>query len=63
MQVAEVDRGDEAASRLIMRCHAALGRRHAARAEYAAFAEFLADELGVEPTPETQNTLADILSP
>ncbi|GAC1422921.1 MAG: BTAD domain-containing putative transcriptional regulator [Candidatus Velthaea sp.] len=63
LQVIASDRGHEPAARLSMRCYAALGQRGAARAEYDALAKFLAAELGVLPSLETQNTLSAILNP
>lgn len=60
-QLIESDRGHESASRLIMRCYAALGQRCAARAEYDRLAKFLAAELGVEPSTETRRTFYEIL--
>ena len=62
LQIAEFDRSHEPAARLIMRCYAALGQRGAARAEYDSVAKFLATELGVEPSPETQYTLHALLN-
>ena len=49
----EGNRCDEAAYRLLMRAHAAAGRRAEAMRQYRRCERVLADELGVQPLPET----------
>ncbi|HTW20906.1 MAG TPA: BTAD domain-containing putative transcriptional regulator [Mycobacteriales bacterium] len=48
------DRYDEGALRVLMRASAASGRAAAGLAAYAELAERLADDLGVDPHPDTQ---------
>jgi two-component SAPR family response regulator len=52
-----VDRANEAASRMVMRCFAALGRRGRVLAEYEALRAYLRKHLGLEPTLETQSVV------
>lgn len=49
-----LDGYDEGALRTLMRAHAAAGRPAAALAEFARVGERLAEELGVDPAPETR---------
>lgn len=58
---AHADGYDEAAHRLLMRAHAALGAPAAALAVYAALRERLADDLGAEPAAPTRTLHLDIL--
>ena len=53
--LAMIDRSHEATTCLVMRCHAAMGRRMAVISEYESLKRFLLDHLGAEPSPETQN--------
>jgi len=55
------DRAHEGASRLVMRCFAALGRRSQAANEYEALRAYVHKHLGVEPMPETQVLIRTIL--
>jgi SARP family transcriptional regulator, regulator of embCAB operon len=50
----ELDPMDEAALRLLMRAHAALGEIAAALRVFEDYRSRLADELGVDPSPETR---------
>jgi DNA-binding SARP family transcriptional activator len=52
-RVLEYDRAYEAAYRVLMRAHAALGERSTALRLYERCAATLRDDLGVEPLPET----------
>jgi DNA-binding SARP family transcriptional activator len=49
----DVERGHEGATRLIMRCFAALGFRDRAELQYESLCDYLRQRLGVEPTLET----------
>ena len=49
----DADPYDEAALRLVMRAQAAAGRPASALAAYARFRQRLAEDLGVDPAPET----------
>jgi DNA-binding SARP family transcriptional activator len=49
----DAERGHEGATRLIMRCFAALGQRDRAERQYESLCEYLRLRLGVEPTHET----------
>ena len=57
-----VDRANEAASRMVMRCFAALGRRGRVLAEYEALRAYLRKHLGLEPTAETQNVVRSLIA-
>jgi DNA-binding SARP family transcriptional activator len=61
LELVAFDRGHEGASRLVMRCFAALGRRGRALAEFEALRAHLRKHLGVEPTPETRQLIRSIL--
>ena len=52
---------DEAALRTLMRAHAAAGRPASALAEFARARELLAEELGVDPAPETRALHEELL--
>jgi DNA-binding SARP family transcriptional activator len=49
----DAERGHEGATRLIMRCFAALGLRDRAERQYESLRDYLRQRLGVEPTHET----------
>jgi DNA-binding SARP family transcriptional activator len=53
--VLDVDPYDEAALRLVMRSDALAGRPGAALAAYAAVRHRLSEDLGVDPTPQTES--------
>ena len=57
----EHDPYDEAALRVLMRAHAALGRPASALAVYARVRRRLTEELGVDPTVETEDLHTSIL--
>jgi DNA-binding SARP family transcriptional activator len=61
LELVAFDRGHEGASRLVMRCFAALGRRGRALAEFEALRAHLRKHLGLEPTPETRQLIRTIL--
>jgi DNA-binding SARP family transcriptional activator len=52
---------DEAALRTLMRAHVAAGRPASALAEFAKIRELLAEELGVDPAPETRALHEELL--
>lgn len=56
------DPSDEASLRILMRAHTAAGRRAAALAAYARVRLYLAEELGVSPTADTEVLHDAILS-
>jgi len=60
--LAIVDRSHEATACLVMRCHAAMGRRMAVISEYESLKRFLLDHLGAEPSTETQNLYYSLTS-
>jgi DNA-binding SARP family transcriptional activator len=51
----------EAAWRLVMRAHVATGSRDAALRAYRSCRQLLARDLGIEPAPETQAVLVDLV--
>ncbi|HEX5088238.1 MAG TPA: BTAD domain-containing putative transcriptional regulator [Nocardioides sp.] len=53
---------DEAALRTVMRAHVAAGRPASALAEFARVRELLAEELGVDPAPETRALHEEVLA-
>lgn len=53
LELLEIDRAHEGASRLVLRCFDALGQRAQALGEYAALRAYLLKHLGVEPMAET----------
>jgi DNA-binding SARP family transcriptional activator len=57
----KVNRCDEEAHRLLMRAYAAEGRRSEALRQYEHCQRVLLEELGVQPTPETQQMLSLLL--
>jgi DNA-binding SARP family transcriptional activator len=61
LELVALDRGHEGASRLVMRCFAALGRRGRALAEFEALRAHLRKHLGLEPTAETRQLIRSIL--
>lgn len=56
----DAERGHEGATRLIMRCFAALGQRERAESQYTSLREYLRVRLGVEPTHETTKLAQEI---
>jgi LuxR family transcriptional regulator, maltose regulon positive regulatory protein len=61
LELIAFDRGHEGASRLVMRCFAALGRRGRALAEYEALRAHLRKHLGLEPAAETRQLVRTIV--
>jgi TolB-like protein len=61
-QLLKTDPLDEAAQRMVMRCHLKTGERTKALRQYQDFAERLARELGIEPDLETQGLFEEIRS-
>jgi DNA-binding SARP family transcriptional activator len=62
MQVLEENRCDESAYRLLIRAHAAAGRRGRAIQQYRLCERILAEELAVEPMPETRAAFEEVLT-
>jgi DNA-binding SARP family transcriptional activator len=61
LELLEVDRAHEGASRLVLRCFDSLGRRAQALGEYESLRAYLHKHLGIEPMPETAALIAHIL--
>jgi DNA-binding SARP family transcriptional activator len=61
LELLELDRAHEGASRLVLRCFGALGRRSQAQREYASLRAYLHKHLGVEPMPETTALIRTIV--
>ena len=61
LELLEIDRAHEGASRLVQRCFAALGRRAQALGEYTALRAYLRKHLGIEPMPETADLIRAIM--
>ncbi|HTV73854.1 MAG TPA: BTAD domain-containing putative transcriptional regulator [Candidatus Acidoferrales bacterium] len=61
LELLGIDRAHEGASRLVMRCFGALGRRARALAEFEALRAYLKRHLGVEPMAETTRLIDRIL--
>jgi LuxR family transcriptional regulator, maltose regulon positive regulatory protein len=53
LRLYDAERGHEGATRLIMRCFAALGQRDRAESQFTSLREYLHGRLGVEPSEET----------
>jgi DNA-binding SARP family transcriptional activator len=60
--ILKVDRCDEEAHRQLIRAYAAAGRRTKALRQYQECQRILAEELGVQPMPETQNLFHMLLN-
>jgi DNA-binding SARP family transcriptional activator len=56
----EAERGHEGATRLIMRCFAALGQRERAERQFVTLRQYLRGRLGVEPSKETATLAHEI---
>jgi DNA-binding SARP family transcriptional activator len=61
LELLELDRAHEGASRLVLRCFEALGRRSQAQREYASLRAYLHKHLGIEPMPETTELIRTIM--
>jgi DNA-binding SARP family transcriptional activator len=61
LELLEIDRAHEGASRLVQRCFEALGRRAQALGEYSSLRAYLHKHLGVEPTAETTALIETIM--
>jgi DNA-binding SARP family transcriptional activator len=61
LELLEIDRAHEGASRLVLRCFDALGRRAQALGEYASLRAYLHKHLGVEPMTETTELIDAIM--
>jgi DNA-binding SARP family transcriptional activator len=61
LELLEVDRAHEGASRLVLRCFDALGRRGQAQGEYASLRAYLRKHLGIDPMPETTELIDAIM--
>lgn len=62
LELLAIDRAHEGASRLVMRCFGAIGRRGRALAEYEALRAYLRRHLSVEPMPETTALIRKIMA-
>jgi DNA-binding SARP family transcriptional activator len=61
LELLEVDRAHEGATRLVLRCFDALGRRGRAMDEYESLRAYLHKHLGAEPMPETTALIESIM--
>jgi DNA-binding SARP family transcriptional activator len=61
LELLALDRAHEGASRLVMQCFGAVGRRGQALAEYRSLHGFLRRHLGIEPSPETTAVIRSIV--
>jgi len=61
LELLGVDRAHEGASRLVMRCFGAMGRRGRALAEYEALRLYLRKHLSLEPTVETRDVIRSVM--
>jgi DNA-binding SARP family transcriptional activator len=57
----EAEPGHEHGTRLVMRCFAALGQRTRALEQYKHLKTYLAEQIGVEPTPETTQLALELI--
>lgn len=62
LQLLDIDRAHEGASRLVMRSFQALGRRGPAIAEFESLRAYLRKHLGIDPMPETRRVVEAIIS-
>ena len=63
LELLSIDRAHEGASRLVMRCFAAVGRRGQALAEYQTLSAFLLKHLAITPMAETTCLIHSIMQP
>jgi DNA-binding SARP family transcriptional activator len=61
LQLLEIDRAHEGASRLVLRCFGALGQRAQALSEYTSLRAYLLKNLGAQPMPETTQLIDAIM--
>ena len=61
LELLELDRAHEGATRLVLRCFDALGRRSQAQREYTSLQAYLRKHLGIDPMPETTELIRAIM--
>jgi DNA-binding SARP family transcriptional activator len=61
LELVDAERGHESGTRSVMRCFAALGQRTRAVEQYQRLRAYLMEQIGVEPTEETQRLAATIV--
>lgn len=61
LELLEIDRAHEGASRLVLRCFGALGQRGRAQGEYESLRVYLRKHLGIEPMPETTHVIDAVM--
>lgn len=61
LELLQIDRAHEGAARLVLRCFGGLGQRAKALEEYLALRAYLLKHLGLEPMPETTETIRAIV--
>jgi DNA-binding SARP family transcriptional activator len=63
LELVDAERGHESGTRLVMRCFASLGQRTRVLEQYMALKNYLAEQIGVEPTDETAHLAHQLIGP